>query len=46
MEESATPMMVGKIIMPSKSEAVSMELPLPPRCSRTIGTITVRPKKP
>ena len=39
-------MMVGRIIMPSSTLAVSREEPVPPKASRTSGTSTTSPKKP
>ena len=42
-------MMVGRIMIPSRMDAVRIDLPLPPngRVSMAmIGTITTRPKKP
>ena len=40
------PMIVGRIMMPSKIEAVSMLFPVPPKVPRTKGTSTTIPKKP
>ena len=44
-DDSETLMMVGRIMMPSMMEAVTMLLPLPNMACRA-GTSTTRPKKP
>ena len=46
MAASETLMIVGKIIMPKRIDAVRMDEPFPPKTFRTNGTITISPKKP
>ena len=46
MALSETPIIVGKIMMPSKTDAVSIVLPATPKMFCTSGTKTTRPKKP
>ena len=46
MADSDTPITEGRIIIPSKMEAVKIPLPFVPVKSCMIGTITTKPKKP
>ena len=43
---SDTEIMVGRIIIPRRRDAVRTELPFPPNAFLTKGTITMSPKKP
>lgn len=46
MADSDKPIIVGRIIIPSRMDAVIILFPVPPKMLRVMGTNTTSPKKP